>query len=180
MLILDEVQTGLGRTGQWFAFQHEHVKPDGLILGKALGGGILPISAFMAKQEVMDVFTPGSHGSTFGGNALACRVAIEALTIIEEERLVEKSAIQGKYFLNRLKEIKSPLIVEARGKGLLIGLEINPDIASARVIAEQLLQRGILTKDTHHTVIRLAPPLTIKKETLDWALHEIQELVRTY
>lgn len=174
LLILDEVQTGLGRTGKLFAFEHEDVKPDGLILGKALGGGILPVSAFLAKQEIMSLFTPGVHGSTFGGNPLAARVGLAALMLLQEESLVERSAMLGEFLLRGLQEIKSPLIREVRGKGLLIGVEIDPKI-SAREICLQLLANGILTKDVHETVIRFAPPLIIDQETLQWAIQQFEK-----
>ena len=146
LLILDEVQSGLGRTGAWFAFQHENIGPDVVILGKALGGGVLPVSAFVACREVMDVFTPGSHGSTFGGNPLAAAVGLEALQVIREE-------------------------------GLWAGAEIAPDIASAREVCERMLGKGVLSKETHHTVVRLAPPLVIARDDLDWALDRFEEVL---
>lgn len=179
-LILDEVQTGLGRTGKWFAYQHEDIKPDGLILGKALGGGILPISAFVATRDIMNVFTPGSHGSTFGGNPLAAAVGLEALNVLEEEGLIEASATLGAYFLQKLKEISSPLIQEVRGRGLWCALEIIPSKANARQICHGLLHRGILAKETHETIIRFSPPLTVEKEALDWALREIRKTLQEF
>src|SRR5207302_1346626 len=151
LLILDEVQSGLGRTGAWFAFQHEGIRPDGLVLGKALGGGMLPVSAFVAKREIMDVFTPGSHGSTFGGNPLAAAVALEALHVIRDEGLVEKSRVLGAHMLERLRAIKSPALKAVRGRGLWIGAEIEPRIASAREACERLLAKGVLSKEAHHT-----------------------------
>lgn len=170
LLIIDEIQTGLGRTGKMFAFQHEIDAPDGLILGKALGGGLLPVSAFLAKDEVMSLFTPGSHGSTFGGNPLASVVASEALRILQYERLAEKSQQLGEHLMNELKAIKSPLIKEVRGKGLWVGVEFYPEKVHARTVCEVLLEKGVLTKDTHGTVVRLAPPLVISQDVLDQAL----------
>jgi ornithine--oxo-acid transaminase len=177
LLILDEVQSGLGRTGAWFAFQHEGIRPDGVILGKALGGGVLPVSAFVARCEVMDVFTPGSHGSTFGGNPLAAAVGLEALHVIREEGLVEKSRVLGAHMLERLHAIASPALKEVRGRGLWAGAEINPAIASAREACERLLEKGVLSKETHQTVVRLAPPLVIARADLDWALDRFEEVL---
>jgi ornithine--oxo-acid transaminase len=174
LLICDEVQTGLGRTGKLLACEHDAVQPDGLILGKALGGGLLPISMFLARDEVMQVFTPGDHGSTFGGNPLAAAVALETLDLLVEERLWERSAELGSYFLQKLKTLNSPFIKELRGQGLFIGMEINPDCASAREVCERLMRAGILSKETHETVVRFAPPLTITKEQLDWAFTRIK------
>jgi ornithine--oxo-acid transaminase len=175
LLIVDEVQSGLGRTGAWFACDHEGVRPDGLIVGKALGGGVLPVSAFVATRAVMDVFTPGSHGSTFGGNALAAAVGLEALRVIEDEGLVERSRVLGEHMLARLRTIKSPVLREVRGRGLWAGAEIAPAFGSARVLSERLLAKGVLTKETHDTVIRLAPPLVIRKDDLDLALDRFEE-----
>ncbi|HKO66268.1 MAG TPA: ornithine--oxo-acid transaminase [Burkholderiaceae bacterium] len=169
LLILDEIQSGLGRTGQWFAYMHEGIRPDGVIVGKALGGGLLPVSAFVAINSVMDVFDPGSHGSTFGGNPLAARVGREALAVIEEEQLVERSRELGEHLLYRLRALKSPLIRAVRGRGLWVGVELDVSV-SARKVAEQMATRGVLTKDTHETVIRFAPPLTIGREALDWGV----------
>jgi ornithine--oxo-acid transaminase len=180
LLILDEVQTGLGRTGKLFAFEHENIEPDGLILGKALGGGILPVSAFLAKKEVMQVFTPGSHGSTFGGNALAARLGLEVLNIIEQENLVAKSAELGEKLLTGLSQIQHPAIAKVRGKGLWVGVEINPSKASARKICEKLMTDGILSKETHDTVIRFAPPLTIDEETLLFAISQFEKTISTF
>jgi len=178
LLILDEVQSGLGRTGKWFAFEHEGIRPDGLILGKALGGGVLPVSGFVGKRELMDVFTPGSHGSTFGGNPLAAAVGLEALAVIRDERLVEKSRIDGAYMLKRLRAIESPVLKDVRGRGLWVGADIDPEVATAREACERLLAKGVLSKETHHTVVRLAPPLTIARADLDFALDRIEETVR--
>ena len=177
LLILDEVQTGLGRTGAWFAFQHENIRPDGLILGKALGGGVLPVSAFVGTRELLDVFTPGSHGSTFGGNPLAAAVGLVALRVLEDEGLVERSRILGEHMLARLKALDLPAITEVRGVGLLAGIELDPHYGDARTVCEMLAARGVLTKETHETVIRLAPPLVISEEDLDWALDRIAETI---
>ncbi|MBA3564442.1 MAG: ornithine--oxo-acid transaminase [Gammaproteobacteria bacterium] len=174
LLICDEIQTGLGRTGKLLAAEHDSVKPDGLVLGKALGGGLLPVSLFLARREVMDVFEPGNHGSTFGGNPLAAAVGLEALNVIVDERLVERSAESGRYFMTALQRLDSPLIVEVRGKGLFIGIEIDPARASARTVCERLMDRGLLSKETHKTVVRLAPPLAIGREQLDWAIEQIR------
>lgn len=170
LLICDEVQTGLGRTGRLFACEHEGVRPDGLILGKALGGGLLPVSAFLARRDVMEVFTPGDHGSTFGGNPLAAAVGLAAIEVLLEEKFAQRAAELGDYMLRELRALTSPLIREVRGRGLLIGVEIDPALASAREVCEKLLQHGLLTKDTHQTVIRFAPPLIVTREQLDWAL----------
>ena len=177
LLIVDEVQTGLGRTGAWFAFQHENIRPDGLILGKALGGGVLPVSALVGKRALMDVFTPGSHGSTFGGNPLAAAVGLVALRVIEEEGLVERARDLGAHMMKRLQAIKSPAIKAVRGKGLLAGIDIEPRYADARIVCERLLAAGVLSKETHETVVRLAPPLVIAREDLDWALDRIAETI---
>ena len=177
LLILDEVQSGLGRTGAWFAFEHEGVRPDGLILGKALGGGMLAVSAFVARRDVMDVFTPGSHGSTFGGNPLAAAVGLEALRVIEDEDLVQNSRVLGAHMLERLRAIRSPVLKAVRGRGLWAGAEIDPHFASARTVCERLLAKGVLSKETHETVVRLAPPLVIDRADLDWALDRFEEAV---
>lgn len=174
LLLLDEIQTGFGRTGKCFAYQHEDILPDGLILGKALGGGMLPVSCFMATEALMSVFEPASHGSTFGGNPLACAVALEALLVLEEEKLVEKSKTLGEYFLRKLRAIDSPLIKEVRGKGLFVGLEIDSEKMSARELSLQLMAQGILTKDVHEKVIRLAPPLVIEQSELDGVVSVIE------
>jgi ornithine--oxo-acid transaminase len=177
VLILDEVQSGLGRTGAWFAFQQEGIEPDGLLVGKALGGGVLPVSAFVAKCELMAVFTPGSHGSTFGGNPLAAAVARETLRVLDEERLVERSPMLGGHMLRRLRAIRSPVLKEVRGRGLWAGAEIDPNIADARAACERLAAKGVLSKDTHGTVVRLAPPFVISHADLDWALDRFEEVV---
>lgn len=177
LFIADEVQTGLGRTGRMLACDHEDVRPDGLILGKALGGGLLPVSLFLASRELMGVFTPGDHGSTFGGNPLAAAVGLAALDVLEKERLVERSAELGEYLLAGLERVESDLIREVRGKGLWCGVEFDASRIRARTIAEHLLQAGILTKDTHETVIRFAPPLVIEKSEIDWALDTFQRVL---
>jgi ornithine--oxo-acid transaminase len=178
LLILDEVQSGLGRTGKMFAFEHEHIVPDGLILGKALGGGVLPVSAFVARRDVTDVFTPGSHGSTFGGNPLAAAVGLEALKVIEDEGLVERSRVLGAHLVQRLRAIGSPVMKDVRGRGLWVGVDIERRFATARAFCERLLAKGVLSKETHETVVRLAPPLVIVREDLDWALDRFEETVR--
>lgn len=178
LLICDEIQTGLGRTGKFLACEHEQVKPDGLLLGKALGGSFLPVSMFLSKKEVMDVFTPGDHGSTFGGNPLASAIGLKALQIIIEEQLVERSAILGDYLLSELNKIKNPVIKEIRGKGLFIGIEINPKYTQARDICLHLLKKGILTKEVHRTVIRLAPPLIVTKEQLDELVEKFSKVLK--
>ena len=177
LMIVDEVQSGLGRTGAWFAFEHENVQPDGVVLGKALGGGLLPVSAFVGRREVMDVFTPGSHGSTFGGNPLAAAVGLEALQVIADEGLVERSRVLGDHMLERLRAIRSPVLKEVRGRGLWAGAEIDPRFATARRACEALLAKGVLSKETHETVVRLAPPLVIAREDLDVALDRFAEVI---
>jgi ornithine--oxo-acid transaminase len=175
LLILDEVQSGLGRAGDWFAFRRDKIVPDGVILGKALGGGVLPVSAFVARGEVMDVFTPGSHGSTFGGNPLAAAVGLEALHVIHDEGLVERSRILGAHMHDRLRAIKNPVLAAVRGRGLWAGAEIDPNYASARDICYRLMAKGVLSKDTHGTVVRLAPPLVISRADLNVALDLFEE-----
>jgi ornithine--oxo-acid transaminase len=175
LLIADEVQTGLGRTGRLLACDHEGVRPDGVILGKALGGGLLPVSAFLADEAVMQVFHPGDHGSTFGGNPLASAVAAEALALLADDKLAERSATLGAYFLTRLQAINNPLIREVRGRGLMIGIELDTSRVDARVAAEALLARGLMTKDTHESVLRFAPPLIITESELDGAVKTIED-----
>jgi ornithine--oxo-acid transaminase len=176
LLILDEVQSGLGRTGRWFAHQHEEIKPDGLILGKALGGGVYPVSAFVATRELIGVFNPGSHGSTFGGNALAARIGLEALAVIEEEHLVERSAEMGRYLLDRLRAMRSNIVKDVRGRGLWVGVEVDAGVVSARRVCDALLEHGVLSKDTHGTVLRFAPPLTISRDEIDWGMERIERV----
>lgn len=171
----DEIQTGLGRTGQWFACDWENVTPDLYILGKALGGGVYPVSAVAANRDILGVFEPGSHGSTFGGNPLAAAVAVTALQVIEDEKLVDRSRELGAYFLVRLRTLRHPAIREVRGRGLFIGLELT---SPARPYCEKLKNRGLLCKETHETTIRFAPPLVIQKEELDWAFEQIAEVFR--
>lgn len=177
LLIVDEIQSGLGRTGKMFCFQHDNIKPDLLILGKALGGGVLPVSAVVGTRAVMELFQPGSHGSTFGGNPLAAAVGLEALNVLIEERLVENSRDLGAYMLDQLRGINHPAIRDVRGRGLWIGVDIDPKIVKARKICEQLMTRGVLSKDTHETVIRFAPPLTITKAQIDSCLTELREVL---
>ena len=178
LLILDEIQSGLGRTGKMFAFEHSSIQPDGLILGKALGGGFLPISCFISTSEVMQWFVPGSHGSTFGGYPLAAAIGRRSLELIEEEGLVENSNKQGTYFLEKLKKIESPILKEIRGKGLWIGVEINKKIIDGRSICKLLLKKGILSKETHESTIRFAPPLIIEKKEIDWAVQTFKETLK--
>ncbi|NMA87138.1 MAG: ornithine--oxo-acid transaminase [Tissierellia bacterium] len=173
LFIADEIQTGLGRTGKNFACDWEEVKPDIYIMGKALGGGVMPISCIAANKEILEVFNPGSHGSTFGGNPLACACAIAALDILEEEKLLENSVEMGEYFMEQLKEIDSPLIKEIRGRGLLIGVDL---VEEARPYCEELAELGLLCKDTHEYTIRFAPPLIITKEEIDWAIDKIRKI----
>lgn len=175
LFIADEIQAGLGRTGKRFCCDHESIRPDGLILGKSLGGGMLPVSAFLADHKIMDVFHPGDHGSTFGGNALSSAVATEAIKILQEEKLAENSAELGAYFLAELNKIKHPAIKEVRGKGLFIGLEIKREFV-ARDFCLQLMEKGLLSKETHETVIRFAPPLVITKAQIDDALEIIRQV----
>ena len=174
LLICDEIQTGMGRTGKFLACEHEGVRPDGVILGKALGGGLLPVSALVGTDDLMQVFSPGDHGSTFGGNPLAAAVGLAALDVLFDEGLIARSAEQGAHLLERLRTVKSPLIREVRGKGLFIGVEVDRERITARDVVDRLLARGILSKDTHGTVVRFAPPLTIDRETLDWAVEEVR------
>jgi ornithine--oxo-acid transaminase len=173
LLICDEIQTGLGRTGRFLASDYDDVKPDGVLLGKALGGGLYPVSMLLARRDVMDLFAPGDHGSTFGGNALAATVGLEALNVLVDEKLIDNSLTLGEYLREGLRRLNSPLITDVRGRGLLIGMEVDPDRVSARTVCEHLMEQGILTKDTHETVVRLAPPLIIDRETIDNALTTI-------
>jgi ornithine--oxo-acid transaminase len=179
LLIADEIQTGLGRTGKFLACEHDGVVPDGLILGKALGGGMMPVSMFLSRRDVMDVFTPGDHGSTFGGNPLASAIGLEALNILVDEKLSEASAVNGKYLLEKLRALKSPLIADVRGRGLFVGIEIDPAHASARKVCEELMLRGMLSKETHEIVVRLAPPLVIRRDQIDWAVEQISDVLKS-
>ena len=177
VLILDEIQTGLGRTGKFLAEEHDGIQSDLTLIGKALSGGFLPISAVLSNKEVLGVFHPGDHGSTFGGNPLACAVARTALKVIKEEGMAENADSLGKYFLEKLSEIKSPYVKEVRGKGLLIGVELRPEVGGARRFCEGLMEKGLLCKETHKDVIRFAPPLVIRKGEIDWALDRIHEVL---
>ena len=177
LLILDEIQTGLGRTGKLFAEEHEGIESDLTLIGKALSGGFYPISAVLSNKETLSIFQPGDHGSTFGGNPLACAVAREALKVIEDEKLIEKSLFLGHYLKESLRNILSPYVKEVRGMGLLIGVELKKSAGGARKFCETLMEKGILCKETHKHVIRFAPPLTITKEELDWALDRIESVL---
>lgn len=177
LLIFDEIQTGFGRTGKMFAFEHEEVKPDILVLGKALGGGVYPVSAVLADNEIMNVFTPGDHGSTFGGNPLAAAVAIAAIDVMVDEKLAQRSMELGKYFNQKLLDMKSNYVKEIRGKGLMIGVEVKKECGTARPFCESLMKKGVLCKETHGQTIRFTPPLVIKKEELDWALKQIYSVL---
>ncbi len=174
LLMLDEIQSGLGRTGKLFAYMHEGITPDVLIVGKALAGGFYPVSAVLASAEVLGVFQPGDHGSTFGGNPLGCAIARTALRVLIEEKMVERSAELGAYFLSRLQTLRSPLIKEVRGRGMWIGIELNQ---MARPYCEDLKEEGILCKETHDHVIRIAPPLVITREEIDWAFERIAKVL---
>jgi ornithine--oxo-acid transaminase len=174
LFVADEIQTGFGRTGKKFACDYENVKPDMITMGKALGGGVMPISAVVSSKAILGVFNPGDHGSTFGGNPLACAVAREALKVLAEEKLVEKSYEMGKYFIEKLRTIKGPHIKEVRGKGLLIGMELD---CAARPYCEQLMGLGLLCKETHDHVIRFAPPLVISQKEIDWAFKRIKKVL---
>ncbi|WP_309639501.1 ornithine--oxo-acid transaminase [Methylibium sp.] len=178
LMICDEIQTGLGRTGKLLACDHEGVRPDGLTLGKALGGGLLPVSAFLAREDVMAVFKPGDHGSTFGGNPLAAAVGDAALQVLVDERLAERAASRGELLMERLHALAHPAIVAIRGKGLLVGVEIDPAFATARRVCEGLMREGVLTKDTHGTVVRLAPPLVIGAREIDEAVAALDRVIR--
>ncbi len=178
LLILDEIQSGLGRTGRLLAADHEGVRGDMVTLGKALSGGMYPVSAVLASREVLGVFQPGDHGSTYGGNPLACAVAREALKVLVEEKLVERAAELGEYMLARLRQITSPHIQKVRGKGLWAGIVLKPEAGGARRFCEALLERGLLCKETHWNVIRLAPPLVITKDQIDWAVERLEEVLQ--
>lgn len=179
LLLADEIQTGLGRTGKLFACDWEGVKPDVVTIGKALSGGFYPVSAVLASAEVLDVFSPGDHGSTFGGNPLGCAVARESLKVLVEENMIEQAAQQGEYFLGRLKRIESDHVETVRGRGLLIGVELKESAGGARRFCEALKDEGILCKETHHTVIRFAPPLMVSRPDLDWAIEKIEKVLTT-
>jgi ornithine--oxo-acid transaminase len=174
LLMCDEIQSGLGRTGELFAYQHEHVRPDVLIVGKALSGGFYPVSAVLAAKNVLAIFNPGDHGSTFGGNPLACAVARTALRVLVDEGMVKRSAVLGRYFLDRLRTLRSDDVKEVRGKGLWIGIELR---SPARLYCEALQREGVLCKETHERVIRIAPPLTVTSEEIDWAFERIRKVI---
>jgi ornithine--oxo-acid transaminase len=177
VLITDEIQTGLGRTGKLLAEEHEGIEADLTLVGKALSGGMYPISAVLSNKEVLGVFQPGDHGSTYGGNPLACAVARTALKVLTEEGMIENAAMLGPYFMQGLSGIKSPYVKEVRGKGLLIGVELHKEAGGARKFCMKLKDRGLLCKETHENVIRFAPPLVIKKDDIDWALEKIEEVL---
>lgn len=174
MTVADEIQTGFGRTGRRFASDWEGIEPDIWIMGKALGGGVMPISAIAANEEILDLFEPGSHGSTFGGNPLACAVAVAALEVLEEEKLAERSERLGEYFMKQLQKIRSSAVREIRGRGLFIGVDLH---VPARSYCEKLMSVGLLCKETHETTIRFAPPLTITDAEIDWALERIAQVL---
>lgn len=177
LLVADEIQSGLGRTGKLFACEHEGIRPDVVIIGKALSGGLYPVSGILADDEVMGVFRPGDHGSTYGGNPVAAAVARTALRVLVEEGMVENSARLGAYFLERLRALSSPHVKELRGRGLWIGIELHPEAGGARGFCERLQQLGMLCKETHTHTIRIAPPLTIRQEEIDWALERLAEVL---
>jgi ornithine--oxo-acid transaminase len=177
VLILDEIQTGLGRTGKLLAEEHDDIEADLTLVGKALSGGFYPISAVLSNVEVLGVLRPGEHGSTFGGNPLACAVARTALRVLLEENMIENAANMGEYFLSHLKRMKSPYIKDVRGKGLMIGVELVPEAGGARRFCEKLMTKGLLCKETHENTIRFAPPLVIKREEIDWALERIEPIL---
>ncbi|MCF8267685.1 MAG: aminotransferase class III-fold pyridoxal phosphate-dependent enzyme, partial [Ignavibacteriales bacterium] len=179
LFIADEIQSGLGRSGKLFAFMYEDIVPDAVIIGKALSGGCYPVSAVLSKKEVLGVFNPGDHGSTFGGNPLGAAIARESLKVLIEEKLIEKSFELGNFFRESLAAIPSKHVKEVRGKGMFIGVELKPEAKGARRFCEALKERGILCKETHENVIRFAPPLVIKKEEIDWALGHISEVLTT-
>ncbi|OLD65928.1 MAG: ornithine--oxo-acid transaminase [Acidobacteria bacterium 13_1_40CM_2_68_5] len=177
LLIADEIQTGFGRTGRMFCYQHEGIDPDLVVVGKALGGGVLPVSAVIGRRDTLGLFRPGDHGSTFGGNPLACAAGMAALDVLVEEKLVERSADMGDYFMKRLRDVRTGKVKEVRGRGLLIGVEIKAEHGKARPYCEKLMELGILAKETHDQVIRFAPPLVITREEVDWALERIARVV---
>jgi ornithine--oxo-acid transaminase len=177
VLILDEIQTGLGRTGKLLAEEHDGIESDLTLIGKALSGGFYPISAVLSNKEVLGVFHPGDHGSTFGGNPLACAVARAAMKVLVEEHMIENAAAMGSYFFEKFSDIESPYVKEVRGKGLMIGVELHPEAGGARRFCEKLMLKGLLCRETHKNVIRFAPPLVITKEEIDWALERIDEVL---
>ena len=180
VFILDEIQTGLGRTGKMLAEEHDHIEADLTLIGKALSGGFYPISAVLSNVEVLGILRPGEHGSTFGGNPLACAVARTALKVLVEEGMIENAAKMGEYFISQLRKMNSPIIKEVRGKGLLIGVELLPEAGGARRFCEKLMKKGLLCKETHEDTLRFAPPLVIKKEEIDWALEKIEPVLHEW
>jgi ornithine--oxo-acid transaminase len=178
LFVADEIQTGLGRVGKLFACEYEGVRPDIVIIGKSLGGGCYPISAVLADREILGVFKPGEHGSTFGGNPLACAVARESLKVIREEKLIENAAERGRYFVEKLGKLRSRKVKEIRGRGLLVGIELKPEAGGARRYCEELMKEGLLCKETHENVIRLAPPLIIRDKDINWALKRIKTVFK--
>jgi ornithine--oxo-acid transaminase len=179
LLVADEIQTGLGRTGRMFASDHDDIVPDVYIIGKALSGGFYPVSAVVSSKEILGVLQPGDHGSTFGGNPLGCAVAREAIRIIVEDRLPERAHELGTYFMNELRKIDSNHVEDVRGRGLLIGVELKAESGPARPFCERLMEEGLLCKETHESVIRFAPPLIIQKEEVDWALERVRKVLST-
>jgi ornithine--oxo-acid transaminase len=177
LFALDEIQTGFCRTGKLFCYMHEDAVPDLLILGKAMGGGVFPISAVLSNKDVLGLFTPGEHGSTFGGNPLACAVALESVKVLVDEKLDERSLELGEYFMSALRGLDSPHVAEVRGKGLLIGVQLKAEAGGARRFCEALMERGLLCKETHEDVIRFAPPLVIGREDIDWAMDQIRPVL---
>jgi len=177
LLILDEIQTGLCRTGKMFAWMHEDAKPDMITLGKALGGGVVPVSAVVSSEEIMSVITPGTHGSTFGGNPLACVVGRASLDVLIEEKLDERADRLGKLFRKKLHEIATDKVAEIRGKGLLNAIELKKSAGTAREYAERLMELGVLAKDTHGQTIRFAPPLVITEKEIDWIIKRVQKVL---
>jgi ornithine--oxo-acid transaminase len=177
LLVTDEIQSGLGRAGKLFASEYEGVKPDVVVIGKALSGGLYPVSAVLSGRDVLGVFQPGDHGSTFGGNPLACAVARTALKVLVEENLIERSAVQGGYLLDNLATIDSPYVKDVRGRGLFVGVELKPEAGGARRFCEALAARGMLCKETHEHVIRLTPPLIIERPELDWAVEQLRAVL---
>ena len=178
LFIADEIQTGLCRTGKWFASQHEDVRPDVTVIGKALSGGMYPVSAVLADKEILGLFKPGEHGSTFGGSPMAAAIGIAALEVLDEENLAKRSTELGEYFMGELRKVDAPVVKEVRGRGLLIGVELHPEAGGARRYCEMLQDEGILAKETHDNVIRFAPPLVIDKSDLDWALAKIADVLK--
>ena len=179
LLMADEIQSGLGRTGTTFAVEHEGIEPDVYILGKALGGGIMPLSAVVANRDILGLFRPGEHGSTFGGNPLACAIGIEVVDMLRGGELQARSADLGSWLVDELRAAAVPTVAEVRGRGLWVGIELTPDAGAARAACERLMARGVLAKDTHETTIRLAPPLVVEKDDLAWALERIVDVLAT-